>query len=118
MFSESILCGILCESEEYIPIYCNARTGECYFEDPSTSYTRAVSELSVDDPVEANSEEDLIDLMDSGVYGDCIGVILTKDYIYKILSDSQALRVPSSEPDSMDGEVLSIDIYADYSDDM
>ena len=46
--NEDVLCGAIYENGEYVPVYCNRVTGECYFADPVMSYNRLISELSVD----------------------------------------------------------------------
>lgn len=32
--NEDVLCGAIYENGEYVPVYCNRVTGECYFADP------------------------------------------------------------------------------------
>lgn len=111
-FNSDVLCGAIFENGEYAPIYCNKVTGECYFPDPVMSYSRLIAELSADAPVEVELT-DIVDALEDGVYGECIGVIYNGESLLKLLSDEEATEVPVDNPMSR-RDVFSIDIYGDY----
>ena len=79
--NEDVLCGAIYENGEYVPVYCNRVTGECYFADPVMSYNRLISELSVDDPIEVDFP-DTVEAIVSGSFGECLGLTrkLSKDF--------------------------------------
>ena len=101
--NEDILCGAIYENGEYVPVYCNRVTGECYFADPVMSYNRLISELSVDDPIEVNFP-DTVEAIVSGSFG---------ERLVKLLDDETATDIPVDEPLRV-GDTFAIDIYGDY----
>ena len=85
--NEDVLCGAIYENGEYVPVYCNRVTGECYFADPVMSYNRLISELSVDDPIEVDFP-DTVEAIVSGSFGECLGVIYNGERTMRLLRTS------------------------------
>lgn len=110
--NEDVLCGAIYENGEYVPVYCNRVTGECYFADPVMSYNRLISELSVDDPIEVDFP-DTVEAIVSGSFGECLGIIYNGERLVKLLGDETATDIPVDEPLRV-GDTFAIDIYGDY----
>ena len=101
--NEDVLCGAIYENGEYVPVYCNRVTGECYFADPVMSYNRLIWELAVEDAIDGGS----------GSFGECLGVIYNGERLVKLLDDETATDIPVDEPLRV-GDTFAIDIYGDY----
>jgi len=115
MYEKGTPCGIIIENGDYSVILCNETTGECFFQDPMTSYYRLISELSVENPIEVDPN-DVLDAMNDGAFGDCMGVIYTEDGLYKLLDDTTVIKVSMEEMSSSEGDPITVDIYGDYDD--
>ena len=108
-----VVAGIILVNDEFCPIYVHTETGDCAFEDPTTSTAVLISEVSVEDPLECHDiqrlERNIESMQDS-----MIGLIFKQDgTAVVILSEDQAVVRPLSSL-TEGGEVFSIDTASDY----
>lgn len=109
----TICCGVFHDSGTSAPIFCDVRTGECFFPDPIMNSPRLIAELSVADPIECEFESCEQDLL-ANLYGVAIGLIYGDGYVIKLIDDYTAHRVSVDPNDPEVLETYEIDINVDY----
>lgn len=115
MSDNCIICGVIQENGVYTPIYCDIEASAYFFEDPVMSTSRGIEGLTVINPIEVDSE-DVVDGMQAGDFGECIGVIHEDARIIRLENDTTARYVTYEDVCSTVGDSITIDIYGDYDD--
>lgn len=113
MYEDRIICGVIYFNGDWAEIRCNEETGECFFIDPAMCDARLISEISLSSPGMIDLAS-TIGAIEDKEFGDCIGVIVDGNIVYKIIDENAVqlyninnMKDPISDP-------MTIDVDADY----
>lgn len=114
--SNMVVAGVILMDNEYCPVYVHQTTGDCAYEEPSTTTAILISEVSVDDPLEIKDLQKLERSVAS--MGDSlIGIICKTDGTAVVIVDEDTAVVRPLSSLTEGGEPFSIDMSFDYEDD-
>lgn len=82
------LCGVITNNDSYEDIYCDD-CGVLVFESYSDGACWCLTEINIGTPLKLTSTQPLINNMENGVYGDCVGVIYSSTGNIIVLTDEE-----------------------------
>lgn len=88
----AVLCGVLEYNDSWCEVYCD-EYGVLAFDNYSDG-TWCITEVNISEPLALDGVDDLIRNIESGMYGECRGVIYTStgDIVVLLTDESAVLR--------------------------
>lgn len=111
-----VVAGVISVDDEFCPIYVHTGTGDCAYEEPSTTTPILISEVSVDDPLECHDIRRLENNLNQ-FSANMIGLILKQNGKAVVIIDEDTAAIRDLSNLTECGEIFSIDMTSDYEDD-
>lgn len=82
-------CGVIMDGGDFTDVFCNPSTGDLVFECNTDDCVLLIGEVSVSDPSDLDSTTALVRQINQGVFGNCVGAVVTKSGVYVFVDDDK-----------------------------